>query len=140
MALTYSQARTMLRTINGNNSSNPIYIGLSRTAPGRSGNSVDEPPAEAGYRRVRLASNAMTDPANGSTHNQDTIYFAEATGDWGVCTYFCLFSSQSASHDSSGNDNSLLAFGALPNSVHPTGNETSGTVPLIRAGNLVMTL
>lgn len=138
MALTYSQARTMLRTINGNNGS--IYIGLSRTAPGRSGNNVEEPPAEAGYRRVLLSSSAMSDPANGSTHNQDTIYFAEATGDWGVCTYFCLFNRATANKDSSGNDTTLLAYGSLPNSVHPTGNDTSGTVPLIRAGNLVMTI
>lgn len=120
MALTYTEANTLLRYMFINTGAN-VYVGLSTTTPLRDGTGVTEPPAAAGYARKKLT--GMSDPALGVTTNTDTVYFAEATGDWGVCTYFCLFQ---------GLTGDLLAYGALPTSIHPT----DGKVPLIRPGNL----
>lgn len=124
MALTYSKANSLLTYLNGQ--SGAVYIGLSTTAPARDGTGVHEPEGN-GYSRKRLQD--MGTPTNGITTNTDTIYFAEATGDWGTCTYFCLFSGATG-------DN-LIAYGALPGGgIHPT----DGKVPLIRAGNLSLSM
>jgi hypothetical protein len=128
MPISYSKANELLRYLNGQ--SGTLYIGLSTTAPGRDGTGYTEPPTSAGYKRMKLSNSAMTTPSDGQTQNQETIYFSEATADWGTCTYFCLFNSETAySKD-------LVAYGALPSAISPT----NGKVPLIRVGNLQMSM
>ena len=124
MALTYTEANDLLRYLNGT-TGNGVYIGLSTTTPSRDGTGVTEPPSAAGYSRRKLT--GMSTPALGVTTNTETVYFSEATGDWGVCTYFCIFASATGS---------LLAYGSLPTSIHPT----DGKVPLIRPGNLSLSM
>ena len=128
MALTYTKANQLLNQLNGRGST--IYIGLSLDAPNRDGTGVREPSTNAGYKRMRLQSSQMSEPQNGVTTNVETIYFAEATAQWGVCTYFCLFGGGTVG----GND--LLAYGALPQSIAPTDQQ----VARIRTGNLTMSM
>ena len=128
MALTYTKANQLLNQLNGRGSA--IYIGLSLDTPNRDGTGVREPSSDAGYRRMRLQSNQMSEPQNGITTNVETIYFAEATDDWGTCTYFCLFGGGNVGA------NDLLAYGALPQSISPTNQQ----VALIRTGNLTMSM
>lgn len=64
----------------------------------------------------------------GGIKNSETVYFPEATGSWGTCTYYLLFDAQT--------NGNLLAYGTLTDSITPT----NGTVPLIRTEELQMTL
>jgi hypothetical protein len=107
---------------------------LSTTAPSRDGTGYTEPSASNGYKRVLLGQNSqnvswkMGSASSGGIKNKETVYFPEATGSWGTCTYYLLFDAST--------DGSLLAYGALTDSITPT----NGTVPLIRSEELQMTL
>jgi len=73
-------------------------------------------------------SQRMNAASAGGISNKETVYFPEATGSWGTCTHYLLFDAATGGN--------LLAFGALTDSITPT----NGTVPLIRTGELQMTL
>lgn len=114
--------------------SSATYLGLSTTAPTRDGKGYTEPPAENGYKRTalgisgQLSSQKMRDGISGGTQNKETIYFPEATGSWGECTYYLLFDKAE--------EGNLLAYGELDEPITPV----NGTVPLIRIGELQMTI
>ena len=135
--MTYKLANRVLEGMCGKSRmiSSAIYIGLSTTAPSRDGTGYTEPSAGAGYKRVLLGmsgqstSQRMADALSGGIKNKDTVYFPEATGSWGECTHYLLFDSDKA-------DGNLLAYGSLTDHITPT----NGTVPLIRAEELQMTL
>lgn len=137
MAITYSGANALLNCLTGRTnqySYTDIWVGLSTTAPNVSGGNVTEPSGN-GYERVQLAHYANTGAvahmgaaANGSSSNTDVIYFPEATGNWGTCTHFVLYSAKT--------NGTLIGYGQLTNSISPV-NET---VPIIRVGDLVIGL
>ena len=135
--MTYFLANKILDGMGGKTSifASAIYLGLSTTAPSRDGTGYTEPSAGVGYKRVLLGmsgqstSQRMADASSGGIKNKDTVYFPEATGSWGECTHYLLFDSDKA-------DGNLLAYGSLTNHITPT----NGTVPLIRAEELQMTL
>lgn len=134
--MTYFLANKILDGMGGKTSifSSAIYLGLSTTAPSRDGTGYTEPPASNGYKRTLLgmASQSSTikmfDAKSGGSYNMDTIYFPEATGSWGTCTYYLLFDKAT--------DGNLLAYGQLQEAITPV----NGTVPLIRSQELQMTL
>lgn len=137
--LTYVGANEILSIICGKKYQYPytnIYVGLSTTTPNREGLSYTEPPSSAGYARVLLGSSVsgasatqkMDNPALGAITNKDIIYFPEATGAWGTCTHFLIFNAAT--------EGALLAYGALTNEISPV----NGTVPLIRVGDLDMSV
>lgn len=121
MPLVYSQASTWLQNL-----LDGAYIGLSTTTPNRDGSGVSEPSGN-GYGRRPLHSEDMIVTNDGQAKNVKTLYFEEATGDWGNCTTFCLFKSETGA---------LVAYQTLSTPIHPT----NGKVPLIRANNLVITM
>lgn len=100
------------------------YIGLSTTAPAIGGTGVNEPPTDAGYTRVELAS--LSEPADGVVTNTAAINFNESTASWGNITHFVIFDSAAVG---SGN---LLMYGELstPRSVE------GETIMSIREGYL----
>lgn len=114
--------------------SNNCYIALSSTEPNVAGGGVTEPVGN-GYSRTVFGANGSNSElskavinADGVLTNNEIIYFGEATGNWGTLTHYCLFSSASGG--------SLLAYGELKNPITPT----AGTVPLIRVGEIKITL
>lgn len=135
MPLTYKAANMYLDNLVGSRIVNGIssYLGLSLTAPNRDGSGYTEPSASVGYGRVKLGNDAsswqaMKDASLGATTNESTIFFPEATGNWGQCTHYLLF-------DAEKNGN-LLAYGPLDSPISPT----AGKVPIIREGNINMTM
>ena len=103
------------------------------TTPSRDGSGIIEPSGN-GYGRVLLGvgteanTQKMSAPEYGATANTEIVYFPEATGNWGTCTHFCLFSAETGG--------TCIAYGQLNNSIAPV-NET---VPIIRVGDLQMTM
>jgi hypothetical protein len=81
-----------------------IYVGLSSTDPGDSGDGLNEPNGN-GYARVQTTESDWNVAASGLLDNANTILFSTATGDWGTLTHFALFDSAFGGH--------LLAYGAL---------------------------
>lgn len=102
------------------------YLGLSTTAPDQSGGNVSEPSGN-GYKRVSYRS-AMGTPSGGSVTNTNEVHFNMATGPWGTCTHYVLFSSESGG--------SAMAYGALDNAITPD-NEKVAIVP---AGAITMSI
>jgi len=143
--LSNAMIKKFLQQIGGLAAGSSCYIGLSTTEPQFDENNafnITEPSTELGYSRRLFESTptsgtdtlrgcAMIDENNVLT-NTEIIYFGEATGDWGVIPYYCLFSS--ATKNSSGAD--LIAYGELDEPINPTAN----TVPLIRAKAIKITL
>ena len=126
--LTYAGANALLDCLTGRAQSYPfstVYVGLSTTEPSRDGSNIHEPEGN-GYARVLLgvatqsATQKMSAANLGASANTEIIYFPEATGSWGTCTYFCLFSAQTGG--------TCIAYGALTDEIAPV----SETVPLIR--------
>lgn len=137
--LTYNGANALLSMLAGKSYQYPyssVYVGLSTTAPDRNGSGFTEPSAANGYARVLLgiaqgsaqATQKMDNPNLGTITNKEIIYFPEATGNWGTCTHFLIFSAAT--------DGVLVAYGALTNEISPV----NGTVPLIRVGDLDMSV
>ena len=102
------------------------YLGLSTSAPSNDGSGASEPSGN-GYTRVNYRS-AMGTPRGGSVTNVKEIHFNMATGSWGTCTHYVLFSSESS--------NVVLAYGALDNAISP-GNET---IPIVPVGAITMSI
>lgn len=134
--LTYDGANALLNCITGrslNYSYSTVYVGLSTTTPNRYGGNITEPEGN-GYARVLIGTpqqsntQKMKAAETGATANSDIIYFPEATGAWGTCTHFCLFSAATAG--------TCIAYGALTDEIAPV-NET---VPIIRVGDLTMAI
>lgn len=134
--LSYTYANKLLKEISGidggSYNSSVTYIGLSKTKPERDGTNITEPDTDAGYRRVIMGSSdrssKMAQPNDGEIQNSDIIYFPEATAAWGNCTHYVIFSAQTGG--------TFIAYGQLTQPISPT----TGTVPLIRTGELQMTL
>lgn len=126
--LTYDGANALLNCLTGRAQTYPystVYVGLSTTQPNRYGGNITEPEGN-GYARVLLgtALQAQTQKMSaadlGATANSEIIYFPEATGSWGTCTHFCLFSAAEGG--------TCIAYGLLTDEIAPV-NET---VPIIR--------
>lgn len=133
MALTYIGANDLLRNLVARDSYGDKLLGLSTTAPDRDGHGYTEPPESAGYGRVSIGRDPdgwgyLSVSNLGSVTNTTTIFFPEATADWGTCKYFLLFDSI--------DPHNLLAYGALDSPISPKANE----VAMIRPGGIVMTL
>lgn len=82
------------------------YIGLSTTAPTLTGENVSEPPASAGYARVKLE--YLSEPVNGMVSNTSPVIFEESTADWGVISHYVIFDSPTVG------EGSALIYGELP--------------------------
>lgn len=135
--LTYAGANALLDCLCGRATSYPnstVYVGLSTSQPDRDGSGVTEPSGN-GYARVLLgvgsqsSTQKMSAASYGANANSEIIYFPEATGNWGSCTHFCLFSAETGG--------TLIAYGALSNGGISPVNET---VPIIRIGDLTMSM
>ena len=135
--LTYNGANSLLNMLCGRSQSyvySNVYVGLSTTAPDRGGSGYSEPAASTSYARVLLGSYNQSSTqkmgaANlGTSTNTDIIYFPEATASWGTCTHFLIFSAAT--------DGVLVAYGQLTDEISPV----SGTVPIIRVGDLTMAI
>ena len=135
MPLTYKAANKFLDHLVGttliSDRSLNVHIGLSSTAPNRDGSGYTEPDVSTGYARVGIGMNTnfqcMEKAKNGSATNDSTIFFPEASANWGELTYYLLFDAK---------DGDLLAYGPLDDPISPE----KGKVPIIRAGNLTMTM
>ncbi len=133
--LTYQGANALLNCLCGRSQSysyQTVYVGLSTTTPNRSGDGHTEPTGN-GYARVIMSAGSsqsatwvMGAAELGAAKNDKVVYFPEATGSWGTCTHFCLFSAPTGGV--------LIAYGALTDPISPV----NGTVPIIRAGDLTM--
>lgn len=133
--LTYYKANDMLQELSGmKNQGTSCYLGLSKTEPKRDGTGVTEPDASNGYKRVLIGIGSqsgtykMESAVEGTIKNKEIIYFPEATAAWGNCTHYVLFNSQTGGNP--------MAYGQLTSTISPS----AGTVPLIRVGELQMTL
>lgn len=139
--ITYAGSNKLLNWFSGRNSSaNTLYAGLSSTEPTISGANVTEPKVNS-YARVSVTGKFGT-PSNNLSGSEVTntsqIYFPETYNtasnvveDWGELGWICLFSS------ATGGD--LIAFDALPFTIHPGGNGES-TIPIIRVGDAKITI
>ena len=113
--------------------STSLFVGLSTTTPVAAGTNVTEPSGN-GYARVLIGAYGQTatykvgTAASGASTNTDIIFFPEATGAWGSCTYFLIYDAVSGGN--------LIAFGALTAPISPV----SGDVPIVRVGDLDITL
>jgi len=110
-----------------------VYVGLSTTEPLADGTGVTEPVGN-GYTRTLLgaygqaATLKLSTPVAGATANDDIIFFPEATGNWGICTHFVIYDALVAGN--------LMAGDILVAPITPI----SGNVPIIRVGDLTITL
>lgn len=139
--LTYNGANALLAMLAGTGSTytySNVYVGLSTTAPDRTGGGYTEPDAGAGYARqligrsgngsIDASTRKMNNPDMGATTNKNIIYFPEATDSWGTCTHFLIFNAEK--------DGVLIAYGPLTDEISPV----AGTVPIIRVGDLTMSI
>lgn len=136
MAFTETASATVLKSFIGQGSSallGSCYMGLSSTIPSSDGSNFTEP-SGGGYARTLVgistqsATQVMSTPENGTTSNEEIIYFPEATSSWGTLSYFGLFASETGTEP--------LIYGALTSSVTVGANY----VPLFRVGNFSLTL
>lgn len=88
-----------------------IHVGLSTTAPTKSGTNVTEPSGGA-YARIAVTNNTTnwhahpSQPGTGQKQsNGVAINFAQATASWGTVTHFVIYDAAAAGN--------LLAYGAL---------------------------
>ena len=102
------------------------YVGLSTTAPNKNGSGVSEPSGN-GYKRKPMAGKLGT-PSNGSLTNTDEIHFNMATGAWGTCTHYVLYSSETGG--------TPFAYGQLETAISPTNEK----VAIIPAGSITMSI
>jgi len=142
----YARSKNIMDVINnltGSGSNASCYIALSSTAPNADGTGITEPSGN-GYVRCSMRYNLMSGTAqyvpnfpSSPTYDAETdkfsisnildIYFREATGPWGTLSYFAIFSASTGGE--------LMAYGTLTSPINPIAD----TIPVIRAGNLVIT-
>lgn len=136
MAFTEAGSSMVLKSFVGQGASvllSSCYMGLSSTIPSSDGSNFTEP-SGGGYARTivgidgQSATQLMSTPENGTTSNEQIIYFPEATSSWGTLSYFGLFARETATEP--------LIYGALTSSVTVGANY----VPLFRVGNFSLTL
>lgn len=101
---TQKHATTILNDLFGRSSSSGdnAYGGLSLTEPAMDGSNITEPSSDLGYERVMLddlmgTPTLSTDGTRTEITNVKEIHFNEATGTWGSCGWFCIYSSKTAS-------------------------------------------
>ena len=143
----YVRKKNVMDIVNSvNTTSNATcYIALSSTEPQRDGTGVTEPIASGnGYERIPTRYNMMSgtqqyvsnfpsepsyDALNDkySVTNDKDIYFTEAKASWGTLGYFAIYDAKTGGN--------MYAYGTLTNAIAPT----SGTIPVIRAGDLTIT-
>lgn len=148
--ITYAGATLLANYFCGKTSSgNPLWVGLSTSAPTVAGANYTEPSANT-YARVQLChggnssvKNFFGSPVQGENgtvtiSNNSTVYFPETWNtatevgeDWGNCTYVCLFSSGTKGAGS------LLAYQQLTTAIHP-GENNASTIPIIRVGDITL--
>ncbi len=122
MPFTVAQANSILSSSFSSNS----YIGLSTTTPTSIGGNFSEPSASTGYARQKLGDMTVS---GGEITNKYIIFMFEAVDDIDDdITYFGVFSTATAT--------TPHFYGALSTKL----SVPSGYVPLIRAGDLVVTL
>lgn len=127
--LTYTCANALVNCLSGQTKSysyDDIYLGLSTTAPSRDGTGVSEPSGN-GYVRISLK-DVMGTPSLGSSNNSEEVHFKAATGPWGTCTHYVIYSAKTGG--------ALLAYGQLTDEISPVAD----TVPIIPVGDIVMGL
>lgn len=127
--LTYNCANALLKCMVGQAEKyayTDMYLGLSTTAPSRDGTGYTEPSGN-GYVRI-LLDDAMGSPNLGSATNAEEVHFKAATGSWGTCPYYLIFSAKTGGV--------LLAYGQLTDEISPVAD----TVPIIPVGDIVMGL
>ena len=127
--LTYAGANALLNCLTGRSTSYPfssIYLGLSLTAPSRDGTGYTEPSGN-GYSRISL-NGVMGEPEKGSSISTDEVHFKAATGSWGTCPYYLIWSDKE--------NGTLIAYGQLTEAISPI-DETVAIVPL---GDITMGL
>lgn len=82
--------------------SGTLYVGLSTTTPGEDGSSFTEPSSASGYNRAAIPnvkastsgwSSAAQLSTSGEIHNQGTVSFGTASGNWGTITHAGIFNS-----------------------------------------------
>jgi len=131
-------ANNILKCLFGQQSSvslaSTCYIGLSTTTPDSDGSNFTEPASTTGYLRSLLGNSSnsvtylMATPSDGSTKNNNIIFFPEATEGWGTVTHFGIFSAKTGG--------TPIFWGALTASVAvPT-----GYIPIFRVGSLSVSL
>lgn len=82
--------------------SGTLYVGLSTTTPGEDASSFTEPAGASGYARAAIPnvkastsgwSSAAQLSTSGEIHNQGTISFGTASGNWGTITHAGIWNS-----------------------------------------------
>lgn len=122
MPFTLTRATSILTS----NIASSYYIGLSTTTPNSEGGNFSEPSASTGYARQKIGELNASD---GEISNKYIIFMFEAVDDIDDdITYFGVFSTATAT--------TPHFYGALSTKL----SVPSGYVPLIRAGDLVVTL
>lgn len=115
-----------------------VWLALSTADPTADGSGMAEPSGD-NYSRVLIGyygqslTYKMDAASAGVTTNGDAIQFPEvydgsSTGDWGTITHYAMFDAETGGN--------MLMFGALSASI----NAVDGKVPLVRAGDLDVTL
>lgn len=92
-----------------------LYVGVSTADPGDDGATLAEPTGGS-YARVEVTAATWDAASGGSKKNGVAIEFSEATGDWGIITYFCIFSAATGG--------TIKAYGALTASKTITTGQT----------------
>ena len=137
--MTYKLANRVLEGMCGKSSmiSSAIYIGLSTTAPARDGTGFTEPSAGAGYKRVLLGITAVIEKDKCFKKPIFELIAKEGSiPERDMYNTFNMGTGLVIAVDSDKADGNLLAYGSLTDHITPT----NGTVPLIRAEELQMTL
>lgn len=103
------------------------YLGFSSTEPSVDGSNVTEPTSANGYAREAIPSFKMSTTA-GWVENAEAFSTNEATSDWGLLEYYCIFDAAT--------DGNLLAFNTYSN---PKTIE-AGSMATVKAGSLKMSV
>ncbi len=114
---------------------NGVYVGLSTTVPNKDGSNITEPSGN-GYERklVGYPSQALTqlmgNASGGVITNIAPIMFNPATGAWGTCSWFVIFTAQTGGNGIGAGE--ILNESQVATPIVPI----AGSVPTIDAGGL----
>ena len=103
-----------------------LWVGLSTADPGEDAATLAEPSGN-GYARVAVTAATWDAASGGSKDNGAAITFAEASGNWGTITHFCLFDAVSGGN--------MLASAELTGGV----SVTTGKIPRFVAAAFAVT-
>lgn len=138
MPVTNTVANGLLNFILGKSSTigfsaGSAYLALSTTAPTAEGGNITEPVGN-GYERKLIGNSGqaltqlLSSAADGSITNDKIIMFNPATGSWGTCTHFVIYSAASGG--------TVFGYGTLTTPISPI----AGSVPTIEVGDMVWTI